>query len=279
MRLQLCHTMEYTYSEPVILAPHIIRMRPRRDPVQHEQAYSLRIEPAPAGLSEGVDAEGNIFALTWFTGETSRLKFIVETTVNVTRTNPFDYLVVNPGELALPLPSRSDKSDVLTPYLYRPYPTPEVDRFALDIANAANKQTVLFLDELAARMRERFKRQIRAHGAPHPAHVTLQAGTGSCRDLAVLFIDACRALNLPARFVSGYWRGAHNQRHELHAWAEVYLSGGGWRAYDPVAGSVVVDAHIAVAAAARPAGAAPLEGSFFGTASAHMDTALSLAAI
>ena len=276
MHLQLHHTTEYGYSEPVMLAPHMIRLRPRRDPFQQEEAYSLRIDPTPAGISESIDAEGNLFTLAWFTGKTSHLKIKVEATVNLTRVNPYDFVVMDPVELALPLPFHGEPGDPLTPYLHRSQPTREVDAFAHAIADAVNRETIPFLDALSARMHEQFRRQIREQGAPHPPQHTLRTGVGSCRDLAVLFMDACRTCNLPARFVSGYWRGGRSQRHELHAWVEVYLSGGGWRGYDPVAGGAVLDAHLAVAAAASPGNAAPLEGSFFGRATSHMTTTLRL---
>ncbi len=88
---------------------------------------------------------------------------------------------------------------------------------------------------------------------------------GSCRDLAVLFIETCRSVGIAARFVSGYhtvqpWQGAR----QLHAWAEIFLPGAGWRGYDPSQGLAVADQHIAIAAGATPQLAAPVTGSFRG---------------
>jgi hypothetical protein len=61
----------------------------------------------------------------------------------------------------------------------------------------------------------------------------------------MLYVEACRSQGLAARFVSGY--SMHHppevSEHELHAWAEVYLSGGGWRGYDPSLGLAVADGH------------------------------------
>ena len=110
-----------------------------------------------------------------------------------------------------------------------------------------------------------------------PNHLTtLRLATGACRDLAVLFIDSCRAVGLPARFVSGYHCGqAPANRRYLHAWAEVFLPGAGWRGFDPLQGIAVADQHIAVAASAHPRAAAPISGSLNSAATAaHLEVDL-----
>ena len=73
---------------------------------------------------------------------------------------------------------------------------------------------------------------------------TLDRGWGSCRDFAVLFVEAARSLGFGARIVSGYLyqpdqssvgsRGAGS----THAWAEVYVPGAGWITFDPTNRSV-----------------------------------------
>ncbi len=106
---------------------------------------------------------------------------------------------------------------------------------------------------------------IREHGAPRPGEDTLARKEGSCRDLTLLFIEACRSLGIAARFVSGYHAGAPDQGPRyLHAWAEVYLPGAGWRGYDPSHGLAVAQQHVAIAAAATPQLAAPVSGKVRG---------------
>jgi len=76
-------------------------------------------------------------------------------------------------------------------------------------------------------------------------------------------MDACRSVGLASRFASGYTHGLEaSDNRDLHAWAEVYLPGAGWRGYDPSFGLVVADEHLLVAAAHTAFQAAPTTGSF-----------------
>jgi transglutaminase-like putative cysteine protease len=78
-------------------------------------------------------------------------------------------------------------------------------------------------------------------------------------------MEACRALGIATRFVSGYHvRERDNAGRELHAWAEAFLPGYGWQGYDPTIGKLVFDRHVPVATSATPVGAAPIMGSFWG---------------
>jgi transglutaminase-like putative cysteine protease len=105
----------------------------------------------------------------------------------------------------------------------------------------------------------------------------LTGRAGSCRDLAVLFCAVCRAVGVAARFVSGYECGATSMEHAyMHAWAEVYLEGGGWRGYDPSRGLAVSTFHVPVAAAADAQLAAPVSGTYRGAAGSKMDFSISI---
>ena len=119
----------------------------------------------------------------------------------------------------------------------------------------------LFLTSLTQTIYESCIYETRHHGPPWPAGVVLAERRGTCRDFTVLFMAACRAVGLAARFVSGYQRGDADQEvHDLHAWPEVYVPGGGWRGFDPTLGLAVADGHIALAAAVDPAQAAVVMG-------------------
>jgi transglutaminase-like putative cysteine protease len=66
------------------------------------------------------------------------------------------------------------------------------------------------------------------------AEESLAAGRGVCQDFAHLMIAACRALGLPARYVSGYVYAPHRGTASAsHAWTDVFVSGRGWTSLDP----------------------------------------------
>jgi len=71
-------------------------------------------------------------------------------------------------------------------------------------------------------------------GSATSAVDTLLDHAGVCRDFAHLMIALCRALNIPARFVTGIDYGADPSlgATDFHAYVEVFLSGR-WYLFDP----------------------------------------------
>ena len=272
------HETHYAYSRPVVLEPHIVRLRPRCDAAQHLRNFELRAEPQPRGLIQCIDLDGDTTTHMWFGGETEGLSVHVTFSVETLHTNPYDFIVTDPLALGLPMRLEGGMARALGHYRSRMRAIRDVDRFAQQIAVQAGQETIPFLTVLNASIHERTRKVIREDGPPLPPEQTLAERTGSCRDLSVLFIDVCRAVGIPARFVSGY-RHAETERDKrhMHAWAEVYLPGGGWRGFDPSYGLAVADEHVAVAASAEPSGAAPITGTFRGTgAEVAMETHLKI---
>ena len=105
---------------------------------------------------------------------------------------------------------------------------------------------------------------------------TLERGWGSCRDFAVLFVDAARSLGFGARIVSGYlYNPDHNivgsiKAGSTHAWAEVYVPGAGWITFDPTNRSVGGFNLIPVAVARDIRQAIPVAGSFLGASDSFL---------
>ena len=105
-----------------------------------------------------------------------------------------------------------------------------------------------------------------------PPRLTLQLRRGTCRDFALLMMEAVRSLGFAARFVTGYVYVPSRDGSETrgggstHAWCQVYLPGAGWVEFDPTNGIVGNRDLIRVAVARDPRQAMPLTGSYHGKA-------------
>ncbi len=280
MFFEIAHTTHYTFGRGVFLEPHTFRLRPRCDGSQWVIRFEMEAEPRPAGLTDGLDLEGNSVIHAWFDGVTDFLRVGSILEVETRRSNPFDYILRDSAAETLPVVYPDDLRARLLPYASREDVQDAVARFARSIAAEAGQATLPYLTSLNQRIHGLCQVTTREEGEPQPPEVTLTERRGACRDLTVLFMEGCRAVGIAARFVSGYQEGDPGQAdRRLHAWAEVYLPGGGWRGYDPTLGLAVADRHVAVAAGLSPRDAAPIAGTIRGTgASSRMQAEIHLRA-
>jgi transglutaminase-like putative cysteine protease len=155
------------------------------------------------------------------------------------------------------------------------YPDPKGDltAWAQQFVTAKGIDTVELLANINAAIKAGFAYAARDAEGTQPPLETLERRTGSCRDFAVLLIEAVRTLGFGARFVTGYLYdptldGAEGDAVEgagsTHAWAEIYLPGAGWVEYDPTNGLIAGENLIRVAVTREPSQAVPIEGSFIG---------------
>lgn len=220
--------------------------------------------------------EGNDVATAWFGAPTDQLTISTTFEAETSDANPFQFLLC-PAAMRLPLVASPLESPQFPLYAQPQSPAAEVEQFARDLASEAKFSTVDFLCGLNERIHARHEKIMRPDGGPWPADRTLREGRGACRDLAVLFIESCRVLNIPSRFVSGYGLSIDEATdRELHAWAEVYLPGAGWRGFDPTLGLVITERHLAVATGIAPELAAPVSGTFRGDASSTLSAEIEI---
>ena len=280
MRFLLEHHTAYVFDAPVHLESQTIRLRPRADAATRVVDFKMEIDPLPAVRAENLDLEGNLVVMAWFRGATTRLDISTRATVDTLVTDPFRFLVEDPDR-TLPYAYPPDIGERLRSYRRAPDAAhPTVRAVAIEAAQASDRGQASFPFTLARQIHRDFALENRPEGAPLAAEDTVAAGRGACRDVAVLFVECCRAMGLAARFVSGYAYTDDTRQVELHAWGEVYLAGGGWRAYDPSRGLAVSDQHVTLAAAADPADAAPVSGTFRGDgADSRLETALTMRAV
>jgi transglutaminase-like putative cysteine protease len=268
MYFHIEHHLDYRYDRPVFLEPFQLRLRPRSDPAQRLLHHSLEVSPDPSGRCLVLEANGNEAVGIWFQELTDHLSLKLEARVETLRTNPFDWIITHAPSRRLPATYPPEEADSLAPCLAPPGPDLSgVGPWARQLAAAVDHDTAAFLMHLADTIHQQFDHVGRFDGDPFEPAACLTARRGACRDTAMLYVAACRSLGLAARFVSGY--SMHHPpevtEHELHAWAEVYLPGAGWRGYDPSLGLAVAEGHVVLAAAPDHRLAAAVSGRYRGT--------------
>jgi transglutaminase-like putative cysteine protease len=270
VKITVEHSTVYRYDNAVHLEPQTFRLRPRMTNTQRLTAFELLITPAPKGTTECLDQDGNLALNAWFDVLTAEMSVLSRFTVEMLRENPFDYVIIGES-LSLPLWYREPLSAALVSYRTSTHVADSVQQYA-KAAAGEQRNALTFLSGLSGQIYRTFSQVIRPQGAPWQSAQTLSQMEGSCRDLAVLFCDVCRVMGIAARFVSGYeCSSAGRSDSYMHAWAEVYLPGIGWRGYDPSRGIAVTNGHVAVAAAFDYDLASPIAGLYTGGSGSHMD--------
>lgn len=266
-RYKIVHRTYYNYSGDVVLGPHRLLLRPREDHELRIESFDLKITPE-ATLLWHRDVENNSVALANF--DTPANQLVVESEVVIQQYNesPLDFLV---SAYAINYPFDYQEEDIvlLSPYITFPSDKP-IDTIHTWIANFWKRgeaiQTYSLLQRIAEYIHQTLTYCVREEPGVQPATLTLSCGTGSCRDFALLFMEAVRSLGLACRFVSGYLHAPllSDKIGSTHAWAEVYLPGAGWKGFDPTIGKIAGTDHIAVAVARLPHSIPPIAGSYVG---------------
>lgn len=273
MILDVEHQLSYSYSDYVGLNPHYFFLSPKPTPNQYLISHDLSILPRPDILNKNIDQEGNIQHVCFIN---LKLKTFEVNSRFSLKTEDFKGLnfVFFPFECAkIPFSYPHGMAKYIEFILGNKVILDEVKSLAVDLAEKANYKTIDFLMGLTTYIHKNFRYISRERGNALRAEETLKEQSGSCRDFSVLMIEVCAAMGILARFVSGYLYGSELHQHELHAWVEVLLPGGGWRGFDPTEGRIVDKNYITLAASIEPVGLNPVRGTFRSTG--HVDSLLS----
>jgi transglutaminase-like putative cysteine protease len=266
------HLTKYRYKQPVRLGEHRLLFRPRDSFDQRLLHSHLSVSPQPIRLRWIHDVFGNCVAL--FDFDTS------STYLNIESLNRLDHTPENAPDFAIdenaklhPFYYDADQLPDLHAFIRRQCDDPDdsLQRWLLGFLEFGRKQpTGRLLMTLNEAIADGFSyvRRI-ASGTQAPVE-TLRSRKGTCRDFALLMMEAARSMGFAARFVTGYiyvpdrdgpgWLGGGSS----HAWCQIYLPGSGWVEFDPTNGIVGNRDRIRVAVARNPEQAVPLSGTYWG---------------
>lgn len=269
MKLRIQHRTTYRYAQEVMFGPHRMMLRPREGhDIKIEQSI---LEIRPAHRIDWIrDVYGNSIAVANFTELASELMVYSDLILNHFEANPFDFFIA-PEAAQYPFaydPETALELSALRQIVYAQDIAPVSTWLGQFWGVGQTVNTLALLQQINSHINRTFHYQIRHEPGVQSPAVTLAKNSGSCRDFATLFIEACRCLGFGARFVSGYIlsAGAAGASASTHAWGEVYLPGGGWKGFDPTWGLLTTSQHVPVAVARHPENAMPISGSFTGAA-------------
>jgi transglutaminase-like putative cysteine protease len=282
--LTVRHVTVYRYSEPVELGEHRMMFRPRGSHDLRLLSTSLEITPSPIGLRWLHDVFDNSVAVATFEGPATELRFDSRVTLEHFEDPRPEYPL---EEYAKTYPFRYSDEELhnLARALINQHPSDSLSRWASQFLDPSGVTgTMSLLRSMARGIRQEFHYVRRTEKGVQSPSETLQSRCGSCRDFAVLMIEATRSLRIAARFVSGYVfvpgmdSGAVNGVGSTHAWMQAYLPGAGWIDFDPTNSIVGNRNLIRVAVAWDPRQVLPLWGTYDGAASSFlgMDVAVSV---
>ncbi|TCR63913.1 transglutaminase family protein [Rhizobium sp. BK376] len=269
------HVTAYRYMRPVEFGEHRLMFRPRDSFDQTLLSSRLEVDPKPEYIRWIHDVFGNCVAVIGFAQASRELRF--ETVIRLDHTpNVAIDLQIDQQALTYPFAYDPDEMLDLTQTIQRQYPdqSDEVGKWARQFVRIGQPtETGRLLMTMCYAIHESFIYARRhEHGTQTPFE-TLQLRRGTCRDFALLMMEAARSLGLAARFVTGYIYVPDRDGSttlgggSTHAWCQIYLPGAGWAEFDPTNGIVGNRDLIRVGVARDPRQAVPLWGSYDGTAS------------
>jgi len=247
-------------------------LRPRDSYDQKLLDTNLEITPEPVDIRWVHDVFGNCVAIARFAGRAQELRFESVIRLEQSSTNVLDFQIEEYAK-RYPFTYGADEMPDLMRSIERQYldPEHELDRWARQfLRHDGRTETTELLASMTYAIRQNLTYVAREESGIQDPVRTLRLASGSCRDFAVLMMEAVRSLGLAAHFVSGYLyvpedrRGGWVGGGATHAWLRVYLPGAGWVEFDPTNGIVGSHNLIRVAVVRDPRQAVPVSGTWTG---------------
>ena len=257
MKLSISHETHYIYEAPVRSSTQYLRLTPR-DSVR-QRVIEWRVE-APAKPVQTQDGYGNVLHV-------------------LTLDKPVTEIRIRAIGVVETVPALDDSADPvpLSPLVFlRNTDLTRPDAALSQLAEGFRRRagTLSGLRELAAAILRQMPFKPGDTNVSSSAAEAFTTGSGVCQDHAHVFIACCRALGIPARYVSGYVYSPGNADSHIasHAWAEAWVVDR-WRSFDIANKCPAGESHVKLAIGADYNDASPIRGTRFGGGVETMTTA------
>ena len=274
VQYEIVHTTVYHYQNPVTFGEHRVMFRPRDSHDLRVLATDLQVSPE-AMVRMIQDPHSNSVALVQPLKPATELKIVCSFAIEHAHTNNLE-LPLSPSAEVFPfaysLDERFDLENYLRPHHDDPggHLTAWARQFIRTDGLTGTRDLLVKMNEF---IRVNFRYADRDEEGTQSPQATLKLNSGSCRDFALLMMEAARRLGIATRFVSGYLYDPALDGGEdagtvgagsTHAWLQAYLPGAGWVPFDPTNNRLGGNQLIRVGVARDPSQAAPIAGSWYG---------------
>ena len=266
MRIHISHETVYRYETPAFGVIQTLRLTPRSHDGQYVLGWRIDVSEN-CQLDQHEDAFGNITHVFTAEGPFEELRVLVEGEVDTQDTHG-----VVTGAIERFPPSLYLRETALTAI------DPAIGGLARECWEAAGPDVLATLHRLLDRLHNEMEYDANPTHAATTAAEAFALKRGVCQDLTHIFIAAARSVAVPSRYIGGHFYRADGttQQEAGHAWAEAFVPGLGWVAFDAANGICATDAHVRVAVGLDYLGAAPVRGSRYGGEGEALEVAVSV---
>ena len=272
MKLQVTHRTRYDYASPVRESYNEVRLRPVTNEHQTCDSFLLKILP-PVRLSHYTDFHANWIHI--FDVPDPHTSLQIESLARVTTRS-----IVIPND-ATPAPlaqvAECQRMERCFTYLQESSyveRSPEAWRLALDVT-AGQTDMWQAAQAIMHHVHTNFSYTPNVTSVHTHMRDVLTDRRGVCQDLAHVMIGLCRAIGIPALYVSGYIYNGPRENligaQASHAWCEVFLPGIGWRGLDPTNDQQADERYIKLAVGSDYADVPPIKGTYRGATERRME--------
>jgi transglutaminase-like putative cysteine protease len=267
MKLQVLHRTHFAYRQPVRDSLNEVRLQPVDTPGQKVESFMLKIAPYAQPKHQLDFYQNHVHRFDVLTPHNA---LEVEANSVVYTSTPPDPAAIGP---IVPLAAMGTCLDLADCYDFlQPGTYVAVDA---DTAKVAAEVTSGFentwdaVNAINYFIHDEFRYQPAVTNVHTKMSEALRLRQGVCQDFAHVMIGLCRALKIPARYVSGYlYNGPADQlkgAQASHAWLEVFLPGHGWIGLDPTNRLRTGERHVKIAIGRDYADVSPIRGTYRGT--------------
>lgn len=296
MLLHVVHETRYRYAPAVENAHHVVHLKPANRNGQSLLSYDLRIDPAPVQLRETVDVYGNTRSYFSLQAAHDSLTVVADSVVSTSVTNPLQ----SEASLSTGKPASLPWEQVREQFRYRAgaaydsaseflFASPYVprDEAFVEFARPSflpGRPLPEAARDLMERIHSTMTYESESTEVNTPALEALHQGKGVCQDFAHIMVACCRAMGLPARYVSGYLLTSPPPGQPRlvgsdasHAWASVYCPGlGTWLDFDPTNNRAPGEDYVTLATGRDFLDVSPMRGVIRGGAQHILDVAVTV---